>query len=161
MIFLYIITAILLLLSILKDKRKTVKALKIAWMKFKNILPAFIGMLVLVSIVLFLVPNEVILKYLGTQNLLDGLLIASFFGSITVMPGFIAYPLSGILLEQGVPYTILAAFVTTLMMVGVVTFPVEQKFLGTKIAIVRNIIGLIIALIVSLCIGLFYGEISL
>jgi uncharacterized membrane protein YraQ (UPF0718 family) len=161
MIFLYIITAILLLLSILKDKRKTVKALKIAWKKFKNILPAFIGMLVLVSIVLFLVPNEVILKYLGTQNLLDGLLIASFFGSITVMPGFIAYPLSGILLEQGVPYTVLAAFVTTLMMVGVVTFPVEQKFLGTKIAIVRNIIGLIIALIVSLCIGLFYGEISL
>ena len=151
----------MLLLSILKDKRKTVKALKIAWKKFKNILPAFIGMLVLVSIVLFLVPNEVILKYLGTQNLLDGLLIASFFGSITVMPGFIAYPLSGILLEQGVPYTVLAAFVTTLMMVGVVTFPVEQKFLGTKIAIVRNIIGLIIALIVSLCIGLFYGEISL
>ncbi len=161
MIYLYIITAILLFLSILKDRQKTVKALKIGWKKFKNILPAFVGMLVLVSIVLFLVPKEMILKYLGTQNLLDGLLIASFFGSITVMPGFIAYPLSGILSDQGVPYTILAAFVTTLMMVGVVTFPVEQKFLGTKIAILRNIIGLIIALVVSLVVGFLYGEIAL
>jgi len=77
MIILYILTAVLFLLSLVKDRKKTAKALKIAWKKFMKILPAFGGMLVLVSIVLYLVPDDMILKYLGTQNLLRGITIAS------------------------------------------------------------------------------------
>jgi len=161
MIILYILTAVLFLLSLVKDRKKTAKALKIAWKKFMKILPAFGGMLVLVSIVLYLVPDDMILKYLGTQNLLRGITIASFFGSITMMPGFIAFPLCGILHDQGVPYAILASFSTTLMMVGVMTFPLEQKYLGTKVTIIRNVVGLLMALIIAVVIGLIYGEISI
>jgi len=58
--------------------------------------------------------------------------MASFFGSITLMPGFIAFPLCGILLKKGVTYMVLSAFSTTLMMVGFVTFPLEKNILGLK-----------------------------
>lgn len=158
---LYILTAILFLLSLLKDRQKTKKALKIAWKKFIKIVPAFTAMLVLVSIVLYLTPESVILKYLGNNNLLSGIFIAIFFGSITMMPGFIAFPLCGILHNQGVPYSVLAGFSTTLMMVGVMTFPLEQKFLGTKLTVIRNLVGLFISLIIALVVGLIYGEISI
>jgi uncharacterized membrane protein YraQ (UPF0718 family) len=116
-------------------------------------------MLILVSIVLFLVPEEVISNYLGSSNKFIGVLFASFFGSITLMPGFIAFPLCGILLKKGVAYTVLAAFTTTLMMVGVVTYPVEKKYFGVKVTIIRNAISLFIALIVAVMIGIFFGEI--
>ncbi|MFO7897353.1 MAG: permease [Candidatus Cloacimonadales bacterium] len=161
MSILYIITALLFLLSLLKDRQKSLKALQIAWKKFRNIIPAFMTMLILVSIILYLLPAELILKYLGTENIYSGLSLAAILGSITMMPGFIAYPLSGILLQQGVPYAVLGAFSTTLMMVGIATFPLEQKFLGTKVTIVRNLLGFIIAIIIALVIGWAYGEFSL
>ena len=120
---------------------------------------AFLTMLVLVSIVLFLVPDKVISDYLGVaSNKLVGVLLASFFGSITLMPGFIAYPLCGILLKKGVPYMVLSAFVTTLMMVGILTYPIEKEYFGIKVAIIRNVISLFIALVVAVMTGIFFGE---
>ena len=161
MIILYLLTALLFLLSLIKDRQKTRQALQIAWKKFIKIIPAFMTMLILVSIVLFLIPEAMILKYLGTENIYSGLSLAALLGSITMMPEFIAYPLSGILLQQGVPYAVLGAFSTTLMMVGVATFPLEKKFLGSKVTIIRNLLGLVIALMIALVIGLAYGEFSL
>jgi len=116
-------------------------------------------MLILVSIVLFLVPDQVILNYLGDNNKFTGVLLASFIGSITLMPGFIAFPLAGILLERGVTYMVLSAFTTTLMMVGVLTYPVEKQYFGIKVTILRNVISLFIALVVATMTGIFFGEI--
>jgi len=157
--YLYIIAAIALLVSFTASREKTLKAVKIAARRFVYILPAFLVMLILVSIVLFLVPEEVISNYLGSSNKFIGVLLASFFGSITLIPGFIAYPLCGILLNKGVAYTVLAAFTTTLMMVGVVTYPIEKKYFGVKVTIIRNAISLFIALIVAVIIGISFGEI--
>jgi len=116
-------------------------------------------MLILVSIVLFLIPDRVISQYLGGGNIFTGVLFASFLGSITLMPGFIAFPLCGILLKKGVLYMVLSAFTTTLMMVGVLTYPIEKAYFGTKVTIMRNIISLFIALIVAVMTGIFFGEI--
>ena len=159
MYYLYIITGLAVLISFIISRDKTLKAVKTAARKLVNILPAFLIMLILVSIVLFLVPEEVISSYLGSDNKFVGVLFASFFGSITLMPGFIAFPLCGILLKKGVLYMVLAAFTTTLMMVGVVTYPIEKKYFGVKVTILRNAISLFIALIVAVMIGIFFGEI--
>ena len=157
--YLYIITGIALLISLIASREKTLRALKIAFKRFVNILPAFLVMLVLVSVVLFLIPDELISNYLGTDNKLIGVLLAVVLGSVTLMPGFIAFPLSGILLQKGVAYTVIAAFTTTLMMVGVVTFPIEKSYFGVRVTVLRNIIGLLIALCVAFIIGICYGEI--
>jgi len=116
-------------------------------------------MLTLVSVVLFLIPGAVISDYLGGDNKFIGVLFASFLGSITLMPGFVVFPLAGILLKEGVAYMVLSAFTTTLMMVGVLTYPVEKQYFGIKVAIVRNVIGLFIALVIAVMTGIFFGEI--
>ena len=76
------------------------------------------------------------------------------------MPGFVAFPLAGILQNNGVPYMVISAFTTTLMMVGIVTFPLEKAFFGTKVALLRNILGFMIALIVAIGTAFFFGELS-
>ena len=90
-----------------------------------------------------------------------GVLIGAILGSITLMPGFIAYPLCGILLKKGVAYMVLSAFSTTLMMVGVLTYPVEKAYLGKNVTLIRNLISFAIALVVALATGLFFGEVFL
>ncbi len=159
MYFLYLLLFIAMLVSFITDRNKTYKAIKIAFKKFMKILPAFASMLVLVSIILGLVPDTLILHYLGKSNMSQGVLMASFFGSITLMPGFIAYPLCGILLKKGVTYTVISAFTTTLMMVGFVTFPIEKRYFGIRVAIIRNVLSLLIAIIVAILTGIFFGEI--
>lgn len=159
MTYLYLFTAAALVLSLANDQNKTLQALHIAGKRFTKILPSFLTMLVFVSILLYLIPNQMIITCLGGANKWMGLALGSVFGSLTLMPGFIAFPLSGLLLRQGVSYMAIAAFTTTLMMVGVLTFPVEQRYFGTKVALVRNAIGLGIALTVAVVVGIVYGEV--
>lgn len=159
MYYIYIITGLAVTTSFIANREKTLKAVKIAAKRFVRILPAFLTMLILVSIVLFLVPDEIISSYLGGNNKFIGVLFASLFGSITLLPGFIAFPLCGILLKKGVLYMVLSAFTTTLMMVGVLTYPVEKAYFGVKVTIIRNVISFFIALIVAVMTGIFFGEI--
>ena len=159
MYYIYAITGLILLISFIINKQKTIKAIKISFIKFKKIFPTFITMLILVSIILFLFPDEVISNYLGNSSKFISVLLASFIGSITLMPGFVAFPLSGILLTKGVPYMVLSAFTTTLMMVGIITFPLEKEYFGIKVTIIRNIISFFIALAVAVMTGIFFGEI--
>ena len=154
-----LLTIAALLVSFLAGREKTLRAVRVAAKRFVAILPRFIPMLLLVAVVLYLVPERVIARYLGTENLWAGVLFASLLGSVSVMPGFIAFPLCGILLAKGVPYTVLAAFSTTLMTVGVVSAPVEMKYLGLKVTLLRNGVSFFIALIVALAVGLIFGEI--
>lgn len=157
--YLLIITIISLLISFFKDKSKTLQALKIAWKRFVKILPAFGSMLVLVSLILYLIPQSFISDHIGKENIYLSTASAALIGSITFLPGFIVFPLAGIMLSKGVPYIVLSAFTTTLMMVGVATFPLEKQYLGVKASLLRNVSGLLIALIVALITGIIFGEI--
>lgn len=159
MLYLYIITGLALVISLFINREKTLRALKIALKQFTNILPAFLLMLILISIVLFLIPDEVITDYLGISNKYIALFEASVLGSAILMPGFIVYPLAGVLLTKGIPYMVLSGFTTTLMMVGVLTYPVERAYLGTKVTIIRNLISFFIALTVAVITGIIFGEI--
>ena len=158
MAFIYGFTAFFLLISLIKDRKKTLKALKVAWKKLIKILPAFIVMLIAVSIILYFVPEHKIVEHLNGTSKWISFISAMVLGSIAVMPGFVAFPLGGILLGKGVSHMVISAFTTTLMMVGLVTFPVEKIYLGTKVAILRNIISLFIAVITALLTARFYGE---
>ncbi len=127
--------------------------------KLVRIIPAFLTMLILVSVVLFFTPDWLILHYLGGPNKAVGLVVAAAVDSITLMPGFIAFPLAGILFNKGVAYMVLSAFTTTLMMVGVLTYPVERAHFGVKVTLLRNGGSFLIALVVAVITGFFFGEI--
>ncbi len=155
---LYIFAFVALLVSALFNRAKTKKALIIAWKKFNKILDTYLKLLIILSFIL-LISDEMIIRYLGGHSPLIGLLIGLIAGSITMMPGFIAYPLAGILIDKGVSYMIVAAFITTLMLVGIATYPVEKEYFGIKATIWRNIAGFIISAIIAIFTGILYGEV--
>jgi uncharacterized membrane protein YraQ (UPF0718 family) len=159
MYYLIAVTGLALVVSLCFSKDKTLHAVKIAARRFTNILPVFLIMLILVSVVLFFAPENIIIRYLGSENTFSGFIYAALIGSIIVMPGFISFPLCGILLDMGVQYMVLSAFTTTLMMVGVLTFPVERAYLGIRVTIIRNVMSFSIALVIAIVTGIVFGEI--
>lgn len=158
MLVLYIATAFLLGISLYADRRKTALALRTALRRFTRIAPAFLLMLILVAVVLSLIPDQLLVRVLARESKWTATLAASGLGSASIMPGFIAFPLCGLLLDRGALFMVLAAFSTTVMMVGVATFPLERTYLGTPLAIMRNLVSLVVAIIVAIAIGFCFGE---
>jgi uncharacterized membrane protein YraQ (UPF0718 family) len=154
-IILSIITGLCLIISFIADRQKTWVALKKSFKMFINLLPVLLLMLGLVSIFLFLIPNETIIKYIGKDSGIEGWFVAALVGSIALIPGFVAFPLCAILIKSGVGYPTIAVFITTLMMVGIISLPVEAKFFGWKTSIIRNSLSFIAALIIGFLMSLF------
>lgn len=141
-------------MSFFLDREKTIAGFKKGWNMFKNVLPPFLNILVLVSLLIYLIPPSVISQYLGAGSGVLGFSIAALVGSITLIPGFISYPIAAGLIQQGASYAVVATFMTTLMMVGVVTLPLEIKYFGRRVAITRNVLNFIAAVIIGLVVGL-------
>lgn len=86
MYYLYIITGSALVISLIASREKTLKALRIAVKRLAKILPAFLLMLILVSVALYVIPEATITSSLEGSNKFYGLFTASAFGSILLMP---------------------------------------------------------------------------
>ncbi|MCE5343626.1 MAG: permease [Eubacteriales bacterium] len=150
---LYLLTIVGLALSFWKDRQKTKKALLKAWKSFENILPQFLSILILIGLALSILSPETITSLIGARSGLIGVLVASMLGSITLIPGFVAFPLAAALLKSGAGYMQIAAFVSTLMMVGIVTIPLEMKTFGKRATIVRNISAYLFSIVVAVVMG--------
>jgi len=149
----YFIAIIFLIISFIKSRQKTKKALIKAWKSFKNILPLLLGVILLIGLMLSILDTKLISRIIGEKSGALGVLLASVVGSITLIPGFIAFPTAALLLAGGAGYIQIAAFVQTLMMVGIVTLPMEIKYFNRKVAILRNVISLVLSIGVAYSIG--------
>jgi uncharacterized membrane protein YraQ (UPF0718 family) len=148
-----IVTAVCLIVSFIVNRQKTWMGAKKGIIMFLKLLPVLMVMLTIVSVVLFLIPNETLVSYIGEGSGIKGWIIAAAIGSVALIPGFIAYPLCGILIDSGVSYSVIAVFITTLMMTGFLTLPVEVKFFGWKVSVIRNLASLAAALFIGLIMG--------
>ena len=156
---LYAGTFLLLVLSFLKDRQKTKKALTKAWKAFENILPEFLGVILLVGIMLAILNPEVISRIIGENSGWFGVVLSAIVGAVTLIPGFVAFPTAAMLLQNGAGYMQIGAFISSLMMVGVVTAPVEIKYFGKRLSIIRNTFAFLFSFVVAYIIGKVVGGI--
>ena len=154
---LLIISAICLVISFLGDREKTWQGLKRGIQMFLKIIPTFLSVIIVVSILLYLVPEQKMAVWFGNESGIGGYITAGLIGSISLIQGFIAYPMAGVLVQTGVGYPVIAIFITTLMMVGIMTLPVEARYFGLRVALARNSLALVFALLVGLLMGLLWN----
>jgi uncharacterized membrane protein YraQ (UPF0718 family) len=152
-VVLYTLAFVLLLLSLIKDKNKTIKALKISFKSFENIMPQFLGIIITVGIFLSIVDTTTISKLIGSNSGFLGVILSSIIGSITMMPTFVAFSLGNTLLENGAGYPQVGALISTLTMVGIMTYGLESKYIGKRAAFLRNFIAFVFAFVVAFFIG--------
>lgn len=156
-ILLYVIAGAGLAVSAAKNRGKTTAALRKALKSFEGILPQFLVVLILISAALALLDTATISRIIGKDSGLLGILGASLVGAITLIPGFVAFPAAAALLEGGAGVPQIAAFVSSLMMVGVVTMPMEMKYFGRKATLLRNGLAWIFSFAVAAFVGWVVG----
>ncbi len=94
---LYFSAIVLLLASFSRDKKRTQVSLKKSWKALKNILPQFLSIILVIGITLAMLSPQEINNLIGRQSGWIGMLIASILGSVTLIPGFVAFPLTAAL----------------------------------------------------------------
>ena len=148
-----IIAVVLAVISLIKNKKKTVAAMKKSKSMMGNMLGSIIAIIFLIGLVLTFIPPETIKSVMGSSNTLVSTIIGAIVGSITLIPAFVAFPLVGSLVDAGASIIPAVAFLTTLTMVGIVTFPLEKKEFGTKFALTRNLMSFGFAIVIALTMG--------
>lgn len=152
-IILWVITAFFIGLSLYLKKAETIKGLKKAKKMMLTMMPQILMILLVIGLVLGMIPPDTIQKVLGENQTVLAVIIASLFGSATIIPGFVAFPLVGSLVDQGANYAVAAAFLTTLTMVGVATISLEKKQFGLKFTLYRNALSFGAAIVIALVLG--------
>ncbi len=147
---LYLAAIALFALSAIKDRKKTKMALQKGLKSLEGILPQLLVVLVAVALILAVFNAETISRFLGAGSGWLGVIVAALVGAITLIPGFVAFPAAGELLHNGAGVLQIAAFVSSLMMVGVVTLPMEIKYFGKRAAIARNAIAFVFSFVAAI-----------
>lgn len=149
----WIFTLGFLIFSMKKDKLKTMKSLKNAFGMGKGLMPSIISVILAISLLLALIPPSQIAEFVEGHNVFAATIVSALFGTITLIPAFIAFPLVGTLVDAGVGVVPAVSFLTTLTMVGVVTFPIEKESFGIKFTLVRNALSFGFAILIALVMG--------
>lgn len=149
----YGIAIISLGFSLAKDLSKSKRALLIGFRAFMKMLPALLAVTGLMGIISGALSPETISRYLGPESGYFATAISAIAGAITLIPHVVALPLAGSLYHAGAAPMAIAAFITTLNMVGIVTAPLEIEQLGRRYTVVRNVLGFVFALIIAFGMG--------
>ena len=149
-IILYSLAIILLIISFIKDKSKTKEAIILGLKSFENILPQFLCIIISVGILLSFFTTDTISKILGNSSGFWGIILADIIGAIAMMPTFVAFSLGNTLLLNGAGYAQVATLVSSLVLVGLMTFPLEVKYIGKRATLLRNLIAFLFSIVVGI-----------
>jgi len=148
-IMIYSLLMICLVISIIKSKEKSKRAFKVAGKALIKTAPSLLTVLGIVGLTLGILTPETISKLVGSEAGYLATIMAAVLGAITLIPSLVAFPLAGSLLRSGATIMTISAFITTLVMVGIVTAPMEIETLGKKFTLLRNSLGFLAALIIA------------
>ncbi|MFA5527118.1 MAG: permease [Peptostreptococcales bacterium] len=149
----YIITIVLTLITLFRDKKKTFEAMKKSKRMMGSMMGEIVGIIFSIGLLLTFIPPQMIKTALGSTNTLLSTIVGALAGSITLIPAFVAFPLVGSFVDAGASIVPAVAFLTTLTMVGVVTIPLEKKEFGLKFTVARNILSFVAAMIIAVTMG--------
>ena len=135
-----------------KDPPLTGRALKAALRSWLGLLPPLLALTAAIGLTMALLPPEAVARLFRDHGPAAFFLLSGA-GALITIPAPVAYPLVGALRGMGASLPALAAFLTTLTMVGVLTAPLEIKAFGAAFTLRRQVLSLALALAVGAAMG--------
>ncbi len=114
-----------------------------------QVIPQILGILLLVSLLLTVIPPEWYGIIFSGRPIADPIAGAAM-GSVAAGNPVTSYVIGGELLNTGISLTAVTAFIIAWVTVGVIQLPVEMNILGKRFAIARNICGFIFAILIAI-----------
>jgi predicted Fe-Mo cluster-binding NifX family protein len=134
-------------------------ALKRSGMQLVNLLPVFVGVVLLIGLFNALISKDLLSSLFSGNALLDTL-FGTGLGSILAGNPLNSYVIGGELLEQGVSLYAVTAFIAAWVTIGLVQLPAEMAALGNKFALIRNALSMVLCIAISILTVVTYYAFS-
>ena len=138
------------------SKDQWIAAMKKGLRQFQSILPLLVGVILLLGLFQGFVSKQTLLSFFSGSAVLDSFWGACM-GSVLTGNPVNSYVIGKNLLNIGVGLSGVTAMMLTWVSIGLIQLPVESKALGIRFALVRNITGFIVAIIMSFVVVWFAG----
>jgi len=127
-----------------KLQTASINTLKSLWM----ITPMLLAVIALVGLFeTYITPTMIHSLFDG--NIIHDTLLGTITGAVSVGQPFLSYIISGELLKEGVSLYAVTAFLLAWVTLGVIQLPLEFSIFGLRFAIIRNLLSLVFAFIIS------------
>ena len=130
-------------------KKNIVSAFFKAFKSFGTSLPVMLGVILVLGLFRAFVSRQV-LSAIFTGELLRDTVIGALIGSISAGNPVNSYIIGGELVIENVSLMAITSFLVAWVTVGIIQFPAEATILGRRFACVRNVLGYILAILVSI-----------
>jgi len=130
-----VLAVILVVLSYQKGVH--IQGLKASGNMLLQIIPLLIFAFLIAGMVQFLIPREIISRWVGAESGFRGLLIGIAMGSIAPGGPFVSMPIAAGLLRTGANIGTMVAFLTAWSLLAFSRIPMELGIMGWKFALIR------------------------
>jgi len=131
------------------EKKDIVSTLFKAFKSFGTSLPIILGVILVLGLFRTFVSKQM-LSAVFTGEFLRDTIIGALIGSISAGNPVNSYIIGGELVKENVSLIAITSFLVAWVTVGIIQFPAEATILGIRFACVRNILGYILAILVSI-----------
>lgn len=126
-----------------------INTLKSLWM----MTPMLLAVIALVGLFkTYITPK--MLHSLFDGNMIHDTIVGTTAGAVSVGQPFLSYIIGGELLKEGVSLYAVTAFILAWVTLGLVQLPLEFSIFGPRFAIIRNLLSIVFAFILS-CISVY------
>ncbi|OQX49971.1 MAG: permease [Epsilonproteobacteria bacterium 4484_20] len=113
-----------------------------------SILPMLLAMIGLIGLFETVVTPEMLHNFFNGSTLKE-IVIGVLSGAVSVGQPFLSYAVGGELLNEGVSLYAVTAFILSFVTLGLVQLPLEWALFGTRFTVVRNLLSLLFAFLIS------------
>jgi uncharacterized membrane protein YraQ (UPF0718 family) len=139
--------------SATRSWKKTKKALRIGLKQFLNVLPFFVAVFAMIGLFEVLLTPQQIQAWLGSGQGLLAPIYAAILGGLASGPPAAVFPLGQYLLAQHASIAAVATLLIAWVAVGTVTLPAEIRFFGTRFALSRWALTLVLSIVLGVVMG--------
>jgi uncharacterized membrane protein YraQ (UPF0718 family) len=144
--FFIVVLCITLIITFI-NKEIGFKTFSVAASSFRQMLSVLPPIMLLLGLMDVWVPREKMMKYMGENSGILGVVLAITIGSLAAGPMYAAFPFAAVLLRKGVKFSNLIIFMNAWCVTKIPTIMFELTSLGYKFTLVRlavNLPGIII-----------------
>ena len=139
----FIIFSIILFLMVLLERNSGIKAFNSTKDSFFQMISVLPPIMIILGLMDEWVSRESMIKYMGKDSGIMGILISIVFAAFAAGPMYAAFPFTAVLLKKGVKFTNVIIFMNSWCVIKISTILFEISSLGYKFTFYRLIIDFV------------------
>jgi len=134
------------------------KSIDITWSNAVEMLSVIPPIFILLGLLDVWVQRETMIKFMGEESGILGVLIAFFLGSAAAGPLYAAFPIAGVLLKKGSKFSNVLIFIGAWSTTKIPMLLFEASSMGWKFTLTRFVINIPIIILIAYITGKLLNE---